>query len=311
MMKGFNRLTIRAALVLTMALGGGLLGAGCDTDENGGEAGSGGSVNEGGTGGTINEGGSGGEGQGGSGGTTTPKEPNEYDNCDAIGTTFQLKDGGMLFCDNIFTDGQARWLRVCLDSGECKDSTTFCGNVVTGEQYPYCLLNTCGDDPNFQNTTNGDLFEACDTNIGIVSDGTDSIPREQLNGTCLPLARKADGSAFAICVKGGEIEAGGTCGDEDARDLSTLCAQGTACAVPSGKTEGTCTDVCDAVDTETGAEFASCQAGEVCGLAMQNPPTNSAIGFCGEDDGTEEPGTGETGDDEEPVDPPADEGGEG
>lgn len=293
--KGFNRLTIRAVLVLTMALGGGLLGAGCGTDEPGdNEAGSGGGVagsgGEGIGGSAGNEAGSGGGGTGGA-----PATPEDFTPCTEVGATAVPEDGGLLVCSDIFTAGSL-WVRACDTNAECTDASTWCQNTATGGAFPFCLLNRCGDDRNFDDATNGDFFEAC-SQVGftVSDDGKTVVPDELVDGTCLPLGRNDDGTAFGVCLVGGEIPAGGACGNEDARDRSTLCEVGTACAVPTGSTEGTCTDTCDAVNPERDATFAGCDvAGNVCNLAVRTPPSDTAIGFCAEP----EEGGDESGDDE-------------
>lgn len=300
MTKGFNRLTIRAALVLTMALGGGLLGAGCGTNDgpeneagSGGEAGSAG---EGGTGGTAGTGGTGGTGGGGA-------EPVEFTDCEGDeGTAVNLADGGMLVCtDEVFTD-LSIWLRACEVTTECADPTSFCAFAGTQGGTPFCLPNFCGNDRSiYPNANNGDFFGRCNSVDGTVQvfdkNGSviDETPDSELTGTCLPLSTLSDGTAFGYCVASGSIPVGGSC-DDDGRigKPETLCAQGSLCT-----RAGTCVETCDAGEFPSTAEFAGCATStEVCHVAISKPATDFVLGLCGEEETTEEPGTGDPGADD-------------
>lgn len=272
-----------------MALGGGLLGAGCGTDEpNDNEAGSGGGVagsgGEGIGGSAGNEAGSGGGGTGG-----TPAEPREFTGCTGReGELVAIADGGVLVCtDTVFQDAEENpvsvWLRACSAAGaaDCRNPQTFCGLAINND-VPFCIGNPCGDFSYFRDANNGDFFEACNPFFGFVegigSDGSVvRAPEDQLTGTCLPIGRNDDGTASGTCVAGGQVAVGGECAGEDARDPSTLCVQGSACS-----NGGTCFEICDAAAEPSGeGAFAGCDvAGEACNPATSEPPSDFVIGFC-------------------------------
>lgn len=259
----------------------------------GDEPGPGGSGGQG-TGGTGGKGGSGGTGgmggrggTGGKGGTGGGVAPLEYEECTQPDEVVHLPNGSTLVCvADLYV--MPMWLFYCETSADCPNPLTFCGDAFLGE--PYCLSNHCGNgDSFFVSAENGDFFEPCNPEYGvsIIYDERGRVeyeaPASLMTGTCLPLVRTATGRAQGFCHASGYVPEGGQCGQLSGgrRSYGSLCQQGNACS-----TDGTCFPVCDARGRSSAA-FSSCSSPAAsCEMAVSDPPTDRAIGFCVQDEGS-------------------------